>query len=97
MGRENYNNWNFAKKKLLQTAEARAFEDSGLTRKEWLLRTFVTTQLDNCIYCDTIITAAYKINDTGFNVNEKCIGILLLAGLSDEHKPITTLVRHGSK
>lgn len=69
-----------------------AFEDSGLTRKVGLLRKLVTTKLDNCktveVYCDTIISTAYKLNDMGFVVNDEWVGTLLLAGLPEEYKPM---------
>lgn len=69
-----------------------AFEDSGLTRKVGLLRTLITTQLENCgsveEYVDRIITTAHKLNELSFEVKDEWIGTLLLAGLPDEFKPM---------
>lgn len=65
-----------------------AFEDSGLTRRFGLLRTLVTTSLENCgsieEYANKIITTAHKLRGVGFEVEEESIGTLLLSGLPDE-------------
>ena len=70
----------------------KAFEDSGLTRKVGLLKTLVTTKLENCSsveeYCDTIISTAHKLNEMNFKVGDEWIGTLLLAGLPDEYRPM---------
>lgn len=69
-----------------------AFEDSGLTRRVGLLRTLISVKLSSCKsideYVSIIITTAHKLNGIGFQVNEEWIGTLLLAGLSEEYKPM---------
>lgn len=68
------------------------FEDSGLTRKVNLLRTLITTRLENCSsieeYVNIIISTSHKLNNIGFKVNEEWVGALLLAGLPDMYRPM---------
>jgi transposase InsO family protein len=68
------------------------FEDSGLTRKVGLLRTLVTTRLDNSEsvddYINTVITTAHKLNNLNLAVPDEWVGTLLLAGLPDEYRPM---------
>lgn len=69
-----------------------AFEDSGLTRKVGLLRTLVTTRLENSVsvdeYITKIISTAHKLNNLGFKVNDEWVGTLLLAGLPEAYAPM---------
>lgn len=68
------------------------FQDSGLTRKVGLLRTLITTRLENCDsveeYVNKIISTAHKLAGIGFAVSDEWIGTFLLAGLSDDYKPM---------
>lgn len=69
-----------------------AFEDSGLTRKVSLLRTLVTSQLENYNsveeYVNIIMTTSHKLDGLGFKVPDEWVGTLMLAGLPDEYKPM---------
>lgn len=68
------------------------YEDSGLTRKVGLLKTLVTTRLENCAstedFVDKICCMAQKLNSLGFNVGEEWLGALMLAGLPPQYKPM---------
>lgn len=68
------------------------FEDSGLTRRVGLLRTLIMTRLENCDtveeYVNKIISTSHKLAGIGFEVSDEWIGTFLLAGLSDEYKPM---------
>lgn len=74
------------------------FDDSGLCRKVSLLRLMITTSLDNCKsmeeYVNTIIGTAHKLNGVGMIVNEEWIGAFLLAGLSEEYKPMIMAIEN---
>lgn len=68
------------------------FDDSGLTRRIGLLRLLISTRLENCDsveeFVNTIISTCHKLNGIGFKVDEEWIGSILLAGLSEEYKPM---------
>lgn len=68
------------------------YEDKGLTRKIGLLRTLVTTNLENCDsmddYISKIVSTSQKLIGIGFELTEEWIGCFLLAGLTDEFMPI---------
>lgn len=70
----------------------KAFDDDGLTRRVGLLRTLITTRLENCDsvddYVNKVITTAHKLSNIGFAVSDEWIGTLLLAGLPDFYKPM---------
>ena len=63
-----------------------------MTRKDGLLRTLVTTQLNSCSsvdeYVNRIITTAHKLDGIGFKIPGEWVGTLLLAGLFEEYKPV---------
>ncbi len=63
-----------------------AFEDSGLLRRVGLLRTLITTSLENCDsmedYVNKIIINAHRLKGAGMNIDDEWIGTLPLAGLS---------------
>jgi len=69
-----------------------AFDDSGLTRRVSLLRTLITTKLEDCgsveTFVDKIITTAHKLSGCGLEVSDEWIGTLLLAGLPEQYKPM---------
>jgi len=68
------------------------YEDSGLSRKVGLLRTLVTTRLENCSsveeYVTKIISTSHKLNGMSFEVKDEWVGTLLFARLPDEFKPM---------
>lgn len=68
------------------------YEDSGLYRKVSLLKTLLTVSLENSNsvekYVNTVISTAHKLSSTGMNVSEEWIGVILLAGLSDDYRPM---------
>lgn len=71
---------------------AKAFEDTGLTRRVGLLRALISTKLDECAtieeYVNQIINTAHKLRGVGMNIDDEWIGTLLLAGLGDEYRPM---------
>lgn len=76
-----------------------AFEDSGFTQKIGLLRTLVSTRVKICKsvkkYVNVIVSTAHQLNGLNMTVPDKLIGVLLLAGLSDEYKPVMELESSG--
>lgn len=68
------------------------FDDSGLTRRVGLLRTLITTRLENFDtvdqYVNQVMTTAHRLTAIQFEVSEEWIGTFLLAGLPDEYKPM---------
>nr|QHA33696.1 Gag-Pol polyprotein [Atrato Retro-like virus] len=68
------------------------FEDSGLTRQWSLLHKLITTNLANCVsmeaYVTRMIETANQLIGIGFPLTDKWIGMLLLAGLPDEYRPM---------
>ena len=70
----------------------KAFDDKGLTRRVGLLRTLITTQLENCDsveeYVNKIISTGHKLTNIGFVVSDEWLGTLLLAGLPDHYRPM---------
>lgn len=70
----------------------KAFEDTGLLRKVGLLRDLVTTNLESSTnieeYINRLMSTAHKLRGIGFNVDDEWLGTLMLAGLSDEYKPM---------
>lgn len=71
---------------------AKAFDDTGLTRRVGLLRDLINTTLENCLniedYVNKIMTAAHKLRNIGFKVDDEWLGTLLLAGLPDIYQPM---------
>lgn len=66
-----------------------AFEDSGLLRKVGLIRTLISTKLQNCStmeeYVNKIMTAAHKLRNIQSEVDDEWLGSFLLAGLTDRY------------
>lgn len=71
---------------------AKAFEDSGLTRKVGLLKELINTNLENSLsvedYVNKIMTAAHKLRNIKFNVDDEWLGTLMLAGLPEMYRPM---------
>lgn len=70
----------------------KAFSDSGLTRKVGLLKTLITTTLENSNsvedYINKIMSTAHKLRSINFKVDDEWLGTLLLAGLPESYKPM---------
>lgn len=70
----------------------KAFEDNGLTRRVGLLRTLITTRLEDSEnvedYVNKIVGTAHKLSNVGLIVSEEWVGTILLAGLSKEYEPM---------
>lgn len=69
----------------------RLYEDKGLTRKIALLRSLISTRLEDCDgmqqYVDQIVCASNKLTGIGFSMSDEWKGAILLAGLTDSYKP----------
>lgn len=64
---------------------------SGLNRRIGLLRTLITTKLDDSQsvdYVNCIIGTAHKLKEVGMEINNEWIGALMLAGLPESYKPM---------
>jgi len=73
------------------------FDDSGFTRRINLLRTLISTRLDDCDSMESVnqvVETAQKLRDTGFNIDEEWIGFLLLAGLPEKFSPMIMVIEH---
>lgn len=75
-----------------------AFDDSGLSRRVGLLRTLITTRLDQFDrmedYVNRIISTAHKLRGAGMVLDDEWIGTLLLAGLSSRYEPMIMAVEN---
>ncbi|XP_036347659.1 uncharacterized protein LOC118757037, partial [Rhagoletis pomonella] len=78
----------------------KAFDDSGLSRRVGLLRTLISTRLVDCNnmeqYVDKIVTTAHKLRNAKFDLSDEWVGTLLLAGLSEEYKPMIMAIESAS-
>lgn len=67
------------------------FEDKGLSRRIGLLRSLISTTLENSesmtAYITKIIGTAHKLRSIGFDISEEYVGSFLLAGLPDQFQP----------
>ncbi|KAK9873685.1 hypothetical protein WA026_023685 [Henosepilachna vigintioctopunctata] len=74
------------------------FDDSGFTRKIGLLRLLVSIKLENSDSMETYVTqlieTAQKLKGTGFEIDDKWIGSLLLAGLPEKYLPMIMAIEH---
>lgn len=70
----------------------KAFEDTGLTRRVGLLRTLITTRLEDSKsvedYVNKIVSTAHKLSGVGLSVSDEWVGTILLAGLPIEYEPM---------
>ncbi|KAG5861478.1 hypothetical protein JTB14_023871 [Gonioctena quinquepunctata] len=75
---------------------AKAFEDTGRTRKVGLLRTFIRTRLEDCPsvdeYVNKITQTAYKLNCIDIKVSDEWVGAIFLAGFPDQYKPMIMVI-----
>lgn len=71
---------------------SRVFDDSGLTRKVGLLKDLINTTLESSAniedYVNKIMSAAHRLRNIGFKVDDEWLGTLMLAGLPDMYKPM---------
>lgn len=74
------------------TTLKKLYEDTGLTRKIGLLKSMITTKLedhDNMQqYVDKIMSCANKLNGIGFKITDEWTGAILLAGLTEIYRPL---------
>lgn len=74
------------------------YEDSGFARKIGLLRTLISSRLENHdsmeLYINQVVETSQKLRRTGFKIDEEWIGSLLLAGLPEKYAPMIMAVEH---
>ncbi|CAH2087716.1 unnamed protein product [Euphydryas editha] len=74
------------------------FDDSGFTRRIFLLRNLISIRLENCVsmqsYVTQIVETGQKLSGTGFNISDEWIGSLLLAGLTEKYSPMIMAIEH---
>lgn len=67
------------------------YEDKGLTRKIGLLRSLISTRLEECDnmqqYVDNVVCYSNKLTGVGFSISDEWIAAILLAGLTHNFKP----------
>lgn len=67
------------------------FDDKGLSRRISLLRSLISTRLEDCEnmqqYVDKIKNCANKLTGIGFDMGDEWIGSILLAGLTENFAP----------
>lgn len=84
--------------KLLWDKLKSMFDDSGFTRRISLLRTLISTRLDNCdsmsAYVNQIVETSQRLRGTGFNIDDEWVGSLLLAGLPERFMPMIMAIEH---
>lgn len=68
------------------------YENKGLSREIALLVQLILPRLEECDgmqeYIDKKISAANKLTGIGFEVNDEWLGCILLAGLTEEYRPM---------
>lgn len=74
------------------------FDDTGFSRKIGLLRNLISIRRENCDsmaqYVTLIVETSQRLNNTGFLIDDKWIGSLLLAGLPDKFSPMIMAIEH---
>lgn len=68
------------------------YEDKGLIRKIGLLRQLISVRLDGSksmqSYVNEIVNTSNKLSGIGFDIDDEWLGAIMLAGLTDEYKPL---------
>lgn len=79
----------------------KAFDDNGLSRRVGLLRSLISTKLDECNsmeqYVDKIVTTAHKLKNAKFDISDEWVGTLLLAGLTEHYRPMIMAIESSSE
>lgn len=82
----------------LWTTLQKMFDDSGYSRKIYLLRNLINIRLDTCesitSYVTQIIETAQRLRGTGFKITDEWIGALMLAGLPERFAPMIMAIEH---
>lgn len=69
-----------------------SYEDTGLTRKVELLKVLVNMKLQYFgsvqKYVNELVMIALKVNKTGLNIDDELTTSFMLAGLSDDFRPL---------
>ena len=78
-----------------------AFEDNGLSREIGLLRRLCSIWLNDCKsvedYVDQLMSTAQKLDEMGFNVEDRWLVGLLLKGLPEEYDPMVMSIENCGK
>ena len=68
------------------------YDEKGLNRKIGLLRSLISVRLEACTsmqaYVDEIMSTANRLKGIGFGLNDDWLAAVLLAGLTEEYKPL---------
>lgn len=70
----------------------KAFEDRGLSRQVGLLHKLIKSDLSSCgsmeDYVNQVMSTAHQLIGVGFKIPDLWIGMILLAGLPEEYRPM---------
>lgn len=74
------------------------FDNKGFARRIGLLRTLISTRLENCdsmaSYVNQIVETSQRLRGTGFQIDDQWVGSLLLAGLPEKFSPMIMAIEH---
>lgn len=70
----------------------KVFDDSGVYRRVGLIKQLALCSLEDCEsmeeYIDRRSSIALKVKNVGYNIDDDVLGSLMLAGLTEEYKPL---------
>lgn len=79
----------------------RLYDDKGLSRKIGLLRSLISIRLEDSSsmqdYVDQVMSNANKLVGVGFDISDEWIGAILLAGLTEEYRPLIMGIESSEK